>query len=304
MTGALLGAAFGAGLYLVVTGYRSVRKPSLESRVLPYLRDLPGNSHTRTTSSELSIVISARLRSLKESIGESVSGSAGVKRRLVRSGATATLAEFRTQQWQYGIVGFIVASAAGMLLWATMGLAPIGVLGLCLSGFIGGLYLADMRLTSAVNAYEAHMALEFPVIADLLALSVAAGESPLAAVERVVEASEGPLSRELARLIADVRSGGTTADAFESLSQRVGVGSVSRFAATMAVAIERGTPLIAVLHAQAEDAREASRRTLIETAGRREILMLMPVVFLVLPVVIVFAFYPGMIALSFVSGTP
>lgn len=104
MTGALLGAAFGAGLFLVVTGYRSVRKPSLESRVLPYLRDLPGNSHTRATSSELSIVIAARLRSLKESIGESVSGSAGVKRRLVRSGASVALAEFRAQQWSYGLL--------------------------------------------------------------------------------------------------------------------------------------------------------------------------------------------------------
>lgn len=39
--------------------------------------------------------------------------------------------------------------------------------------------------------------------------------------------------------------------------------------------------------------REARRRALMETAGRKEIGMMVPVVFLVLPVTVLFAVYPG-----------
>ena len=66
----------------------------------------------------------------------------------------------------------------------------------------------------------------------------------------------------------------------------------------VAVAVERGTPLADVLHAQAADVREASRRELIETAARKEVFMMVPVVFLVLPVTVLFAFFPGVIGLS------
>jgi tight adherence protein C len=40
------------------------------------------------------------------------------------------------------------------------------------------------------------------------------------------------------------------------------------------------------------------KRNLIEAGGRREVLMLVPVVFLELPVVILFALYPGLVSLS------
>jgi tight adherence protein C len=63
------------------------------------------------------------------------------------------------------------------------------------------------------------------------------------------------------------------------------------------VAVERGTPLADVLRAQASDVREQRKRELIEAGGRREVLMLVPVVFLLLPVVVLFALYPGYVGL-------
>jgi tight adherence protein C len=64
------------------------------------------------------------------------------------------------------------------------------------------------------------------------------------------------------------------------------------------VALDRGTPLVDVLHAQAADVREAGRRVLIETGARKEVAMMLPVVFLILPVTVLFAFYPGVIGLD------
>ena len=66
---------------------------------------------------------------------------------------------------------------------------------------------------------------------------------------------------------------------------------------TLSRSLERGTPLADVLHAQAADVREAGRRALIESAARREVLMMVPVVFLVLPVTVLFALFPGLISI-------
>ena len=126
---------------------------------------------------------------------------------------------------------------------------------------------------------------------------MAAGESPVAALDRVVRRSHGALSVDLAQVLARIRTGEPVGQAFESLAQATGLPIVARFATGITVAMERGTPLSDVLHAQAADVREAGRRLLIETAARKEIAMMAPVVFLVLPVTILFSFYPGVLGL-------
>jgi len=53
-----------------------------------------------------------------------------------------------------------------------------------------------------------------------------------------------------------------------------------------------------VLRAQAQDAREAAKRGLLEVAGKKEVAMLVPVVFLILPMTILFAVFPGIFVLQ------
>jgi tight adherence protein C len=53
-----------------------------------------------------------------------------------------------------------------------------------------------------------------------------------------------------------------------------------------------------VMRAQASDVRDLGRRELMESAGRKEIAMMVPVVFLVLPITVVFALFPGFFGLS------
>jgi len=52
-----------------------------------------------------------------------------------------------------------------------------------------------------------------------------------------------------------------------------------------------------VLRAQAQDARDEGRRALMERGGKQVVAMMVPVVFLVLPVTVVFAVYPGLAVL-------
>ena len=63
-------------------------------------------------------------------------------------------------------------------------------------------------------------------------------------------------------------------------------------------ALERGTPLVEVLRAQAQDARDDSKRELLEIAGRKELAMMFPLVFMILPITICFAIFPGLVVLQ------
>ncbi|NYE35267.1 tight adherence protein C [Nocardioides cavernae] len=302
--GGVLGAVAGAGLLLVVLRLQVLRRPQLSVRVLPYLRDLPERDHTPVLRSAAASPTSAAagifgpvLRSAADLVERVLGGTASVRRRLQRAGLDRTVQEFRIEQVVWGLVGF-GAAAAVVLLRALGGVGGAGSgIVFCVLGFVCGVFLRDNRLSSQVKERERQVLTEFPTVAELLALSVAAGESPVSALDRVVRRSHGALSDDLAQVLARIRTGEPVGVAFESLARATGLPVVARFATGITVAMERGTPLADVLHAQAADVREAGRRLLIETAARKEIAMMAPVVFFVLPVTILFAFYPGVLGL-------
>jgi tight adherence protein C len=297
--GALLGAALAGGLLLVASRVLALRRPRLETRVLPYVRDLPQvAARSSPSTSAAKGVFGPVLGSAGDAVERLLGGAASVRRRLERAGLEATVSEFRVQQVVWGLVAFAVVAAYSVLRALTR---PAGVLPavlLCLTAFVVGVLARDHHLTSQVKQRERRILAEFPTVAELLALAVAAGESPVAALDRVVRRSGGELSADLARVLAEVRTGEPVASAFDRLASVTGLPLVARFAQGIAVAVERGTPLADVLHAQAADVREAGRRELIEVAARREVAMMVPVVFLVLPVTVLFAFWPGVVGLS------
>ncbi len=296
--GALLGLTAGGGVLIVWSRVAAIRRPQLALRVLPYLRDLPEFARTPGAPAATQGVFGPVLQLAADTVERVLGGAASVRRRLERAGIDQTVHEFRVNQVVWGLVGFAVAAAYGVLqsLSGDGSLVSSGVL--CLVGFSLGVIGRDYHLSGQVRDRERRILLEFPAVAELLALAVAAGEGPVAALDRVVRRSGGELSRELAHVLADVRTGEPVGDAFDQWAARSGQPLVARFAQGIAVAVERGTPLADVLHAQAADVREAGRRELIETAARKEVFMMVPVVFLVLPVTVFFAFWPGVVGLS------
>jgi tight adherence protein C len=51
----------------------------------------------------------------------------------------------------------------------------------------------------------------------------------------------------------------------------------TRFVEQVTGALDRGTPIVEVLRAQAQDSRDDAKRQLLELAGRKEVAMLFPV---------------------------
>ena len=305
LAGVLLGGTAGVGLVLVLARLRALHRPTLALRVLPYVRDLPrmGRPARRDEPTSSPVSAAARvfgpvLRAAADGVERILGGAASVRRRLTRAGLDTTVHDFRVEQVLWGVGGFAVVAAYSLLTTFGGHGDTVGSLLLCATGFAVGVLARDTYLGSQVTARERKVLAEFPVLAELLALAVAAGESPVAALDRVVRRCGGELSRDLASVLAAVRTGEPVAQAFDRMAATTGIPSVARFAQGVAVAVERGTPLADVLHAQAADVREAGRRELIEVAARKEILMMVPVVFLILPVTVLVAFWPGVIGLQ------
>lgn len=310
MTGAFLGLLAGCGLLLAASRLPVLRRPRLEDRLGPYLRDTPRPSAlllvgppTVTPFPTLERLLAPSLRGLAGRADRLLGGSASLRRRLEQAGSPLTLEQFRTEQVA-AAAGGVAAGVALLVLHASAGVGPGPLTGLVLTVGLGlaGVVGRDALLGRAVSRRSAAIAAELPTVAELLALAVAAGEGPVGALERVVSLSGGELARELGRALGDARAGATLLAALSGVASRTDVPAVARFVDGLSIAIERGTPLADVLRAQAVDARDAGRRQLLEAGGRKEIAMMVPVVFLILPVTVVFAFYPGIVGLSLVAS--
>lgn len=302
LTGAAIGALGGVGLLLVAAGVRG-RAIRLDERLAPYLRThdttsvLLRDQPTWTPFPTVERLVAPVLADAGRALERLGSTSSDVRRRIERAGRRQTVEQFRARQLVWGVVGLALGTSFAIVLAATRGSSVVLLALLALLCGVGGILVCDHALTRAVRRREQRMLAEFPTVAELLALAVNAGEGPVAALERVATTAHGELSEELRATLASVRAGTPLARALEQLADRTGLPSLTRFAEGVAVAVERGTPLADVLRAQAQDVRESGRRALMEAGGKKEVAMMIPVVFLILPVTVVFAVYPSLATL-------
>jgi tight adherence protein C len=304
VVGMLLGLAAATGLILVITYAPPFRSVRLVDRLAPYVHDTPPPSRLLGTATETGLltavrrvfgpVVAAGARLVDRFLG----GRAAVRRRLDALADDTTLEDFRVEQVVWGGVGLLggaVLATLGSIAAGSLNVLSAGLL--CVAGAVGGVLGRDWWLTQQVQRRETLLLAEFPVVAELLALAVTAGESPAAAIARVTRLSGGELARELGAALGRARAGIPLTEALQQVADKTSLDPLARFIDGLLVAIERGTPLAEVLRAQAADVREAGKRRLLEAGGRKEIAMMVPVVFLVLPVTVLFALFPGLISI-------
>jgi tight adherence protein C len=304
IAGAAIGLVGASGVLVSIAHSPPMRRPRLAERLAPYLRDtarpsrLLDEQRPVTPFPALDRLLGPPLRDAARYVDRVLGGTASVRRRLDQAGRRMTVEQFRLEQVLWAAAG--LAGALGVTALAVLrgGGSPVVFLVLAVVCTLTGVVLRDRALTAEVRRREQLMLAEFPTIAELLALAVAAGEGAVGALERVTRLSDGELARELGWALAEARTGTSLVVALERMAARASLPALARFVDGMAIAVERGTPLAEVLRAQAVDVREQGRRQLMETAGRKEIGMLVPVVFLVLPVTVVFALFPGFYNLS------
>jgi tight adherence protein C len=306
LLGAILGALAAVGLIIAVRAAPPLRPVRLVDRVAPYLGDTARPSRLlaqpaagTTPFAVVRTIFGPALAELVGVVDKTVGGAASVRRRLNGLGSGLSVEDFRIEQVVWGVSAML---GSGLLVglggWARGGVDPLLVAGIALAGLIGGVLGRDWYLTHQLERREATMLAEFPVLADLLALAVVAGEAPADALRRVCRLTGGELARDLEVALTRSRTGVPLTSALSDISERTTLEPFARFVQGIVVGLERGTPLADVLRAQAVDVREIGKRALLEAGGRKEISMMVPVVFLILPVTVLFALYPGLLTLT------
>lgn len=296
MMAILVGFVFATGVALTAQSLRQRRRPSLAHQVLAYVQP----SVTRTRSLISPGHQSQRIQEMAADVLSGLLGDPnGLEERLRRAGSSESSAQFRLHQVVWGLGGLVAGAICAVVLGIFKdAVRPSTVLVLAGVGLAVGALARERSLDQAVRRREALMVAEFPAIAEMLALSVAAGEGVAGALSRVVGCSSGPLARELNEVLVKSTLGDGFIHALRDFGSATKVRPVARFIDAMVIAMERGTPMAEVMLAQASDVRDLGRRELMESAGRKEIAMMVPVVFLVLPITVVFALFPGFFGLS------
>jgi tight adherence protein C len=201
-------------------------------------------------------------------------GPVALQRRLDQLGSATTVADVRARQVLAGGFGGIVGAMLGLFFVTARDAPALMFLACLVLGSIGGVVAIDVALTRAVQARRRRILSELPAIAELLALSVAAGEGAAGALDRVSRVGRGELAGELRRALTDAKAGANLVQALDAMAQRVPVPGLVRFVDGIVVSVERGTPLADVLRAQAVDVRESAKRDLMELGGKKEIAMM------------------------------
>ena len=280
----LLGLLLGSGLWLVISTFVRSRRSGFAERIAPQMRSVTVRESLSRETEETPTSLGAVLLMTDESLRE----------RLRRAGEDENVSKFRAEQLLWALAGVGMMSALTVIGVIQERISvPAGIVLIAVCG-VSGFMARDWWLGERIKKREKMLITEFPALAELMALSVTAGESALGALERICRTSNGELSREFSDILAQTRTGSGLLPALYDFARRTQVPALNRFVDGVAVAIERGTPLADVLRAQAQDARDNAKRELMETAGKKEIAMLAPVVFFILPLTVVFAIFPGL----------
>jgi tight adherence protein C len=288
MTRLVIAAALGlwTGLTMLLSVTTWGRRISLAERLRPHAPGNPGRARAGLLSAE-----SARqsLGPLAASIGAIAASWFGVHEdleiRLRRVHSPTDATEFRLRQ-----VG-LATSSLGVAVALTLALSlPVPVVGLMLVGAPIGAFLAvEQQLSIQSSRWKRRLFLEAPVIADQIAMHLAAGASLSNALARVTRRGSGAIVTDLRVVLLRVRQGLCEADALTEWAQVADVAEVSRLVAVLCLHGEAGD-LARIVSDEARSLRREVHRELISTIESRNQQVWIPVT--------VSALIPGVIVLA------
>ena len=302
--GVLCGIGLGLGLWSLMSLTPRLSRPHLGDRVAPYVGDFSAGARellARRTVDPLPVIgslFAPGVRRLRDGVGGVFGGPEVLTRRLRQANSPLTLDGFRTQLLAWGVGGAVVGVVTAVTVSRIQAVPILLQAAAVIVSAVLAVIARDYLLQRAAKARVSRMASELPTVLEFMTLSLSAGEGILDAIRRISRISGGELASELTTVVSAVNTGLPLAESLTSLSDDLQLPAFSRCVEQIIGALERGTPLAEVLRAQAQDVRDDSKRVLLEVAGKKEVAMMVPLVFLILPTTIAFAIFPGIFVLQ------
>jgi tight adherence protein C len=298
------GIGLGLGLWTLFALVPRVGAARLSTRVASYIADRSPAAREELSrrpaepASVLTGFAAPAVEALRRGLSSALGGDEVVAARLRQAGRAGGVDRFRSRQLLAGVIGAGAGVAvAVVLVYATAASAPVLIAAVAL-GAAAGVLAPEQLLVRAARARQHRITDELPTVLEFLSLALSAGEGILDALRRVANTGNGELAREFGRVVAEINTGTALPVALTRCATLIDLPAFTRTVDQLVAALDRGTPLVDVLQAQAQDSRDEVKRHLLESAGRKEVAMLVPLVFLILPVTIAFAIFPATLVLQ------
>ena len=288
-----------AGVALILSQVRWFVRPRLADRLRPYAPGVVaatgGRRHVLSFDSFRDV-----LGPLCRGVGERVARALGITEelavRLDRLHSPLDVTAFRLRQVGWSLAGFGLAAAV------TLALRPPPVAGLIfvLAGPLLAFLILEQRLAAASEAWKRRLFLELPVVAEQLAMLLAAGFSLGAALNRLAARGTGVTARDLARVCGRIRQGLSEIEALREWAEVADVEALTRLVPVLALNRE-ASDLGRLVSEEARAIRRDAHRSLVETIERRSQQVWIPVTVAALVPGVLFLVVPFMEALRLYS---
>ena len=291
----LLGVALGGGLWLVVAQARTWRAERLADRVAPRVARISSVAFDHA-------VERAKTRGgyrglVSRAVNAVPLPAVRLTMRLRAAGFSASVQEFREVLVARASLGLVAGAATGGVLVA-VGSPWTSIVVLAAAGCAGAGWYPAYRLSRAARRAQRAIDAELPIVLGFVAIAVGAGDTIIRALDRVAHTGTGRLCTELAHAMAEIELGRPLDVALATASDRMVHPAVTRALGALVSAFLSGAPVSSILRDEVDALEAARARQLIERASKQEVGMLVPLVFMILPVTILFAVFPGVLALQ------
>jgi tight adherence protein C len=155
-----------------------------------------------------------------------------------------------------------------------------------------------LRIITRSQINQAELNQELSKILQMLAIMISAGESSIAALRYISDRSSGRLATLIKASLENFNNNGNLFSTLEFVSSATNSAQVRRLLNAIRISSERGSPMLDTLQNQVRSLNKEIKVNLLNKAGKSEIALLVPVVFLILPTSILFAVWPSIYGLS------
>ena len=311
MTFMAIGIAIAAGLgvLLIVFGLTMSLSPRpgdlLEARLAQFTES--GRLPTTLTEVELSLPFFERaIRPALDKMGAFITKG-------MRSGSLEALQEdlnLAGRPWGITASGFYLVRILSLLLFCALGFAVSVLLTfdmpMWLTGPVGGAVLGylvpQMLLKQRIKKRKKQILLAMPSALDLLTISVEAGLSFDAALARVADKYENPLTAEITQVLNEIRLGRPRVEALEDMTRRCRVEELSNFVQAVVQSEQLGVGIANVLRIQSEEIRRRRRQRAEEQGQKAPLKMLFPMVGCIFPTLFIVLLGPAVIQVAHTIG--
>lgn len=156
-----------------------------------------------------------------------------------------------------------------------------------------GYLMPGIWLGQRIKKRKVEIQRAMPDAIDLLTISVEAGLGFDPALARVVEKWDNALTRELGRMLSEIRMGAARREALRDLGDRVNVDDLNTFVSAVIQADQLGVSISQVLRIQSKQMRMHRRQRAEEKAQKAPLKMLFPMIFLIFPSIYVVILGPA-----------